>query len=245
MCNAGTILIIAGQQRDTVNHIRGVLFDLDGTLLRYERSPEEVLTLSFETVGIDPLFSIDDYYARFDEFAQQHDSMEELRSDCFTTLAVENGHTAQLGRDVARVFNSERDQTRVELQPSAREVIEQFHQKYELAVVTNGAQDAQQQKIDAVGLEQWIDTVVIAGNDIPPKPASEPFLSALDSLGVSSDTAVHIGDSLAADIGGATDVGLRTVWISSGSSQEYAPTYQVDSLADLSPPPWEKRSEPC
>lgn len=224
-----------------MSQIQAVLFDLDGTLLRYERSPDEVLTLSFETLGVAPLFSIEDYYRRFDEFAQQHDSMEELRSDCFATLAVENGHAAQLGRDVATAFHSERDQTRVELQPAAREVMEQFNQECKLAIVTNGAQDTQQQKIDAVGLERWVDTVVIAGNDIPPKPASEPFLCALNSLGASPTTAIHIGDSLAADIQGATNAGLRTVWVSSsnGSSQEQTPTYQVGSLADLLPPPWQ------
>ncbi|MFQ3318696.1 MAG: FMN phosphatase YigB (HAD superfamily) [Natronomonas sp.] len=103
--------------KSDVSRIETVLFDLDETLVQYERSPGEVLQASFETVGIEPLFSVEEYYARYDEFAERCDSMNELRSECFAALAAENGFERQLGQAVADTYSEERDQTNVELPP--------------------------------------------------------------------------------------------------------------------------------
>ncbi|MDF9745311.1 HAD family hydrolase [Natrinema salsiterrestre] len=225
-----------------MKRIETVLFDLDGTLLRYERSPGEVLRASFERVGTDPLFSVGDYYDRFDEFAGRCDSMVELRSDCFAALAAENGHDAALGRAVATAFDAERDQSNVELFPRAGEVLETIGTRYAVGIVTNGARDAQRRKIDAVGLEHWAETIVIAGQDVPPKPASEPFERALDALDAPPETAVYVGDSLESDVGGATAAGLHTVWVSGGDTDADGPrpTYQIERIGNLLPTPWNR-----
>lgn len=223
-----------------MKRIEAVLFDLDGTLLRYRRSPGEVLHGSFERVGVEQLFHVEDYYARFDEFAERCDSMDELRSECFASLAAENGYSADIGREVATAFTDERDQANVELYPRVPDVLETLSRNYTIGIVTNGARDAQQQKIEAVDLGRWTDTIVIAGQGIPPKPAIDPFRDALGDLGVTPDAAVHVGNSLEADVGGATAAGLDTVWISDEDvTHEYTPTYQLESVSRLIPPPWE------
>jgi putative hydrolase of the HAD superfamily len=226
-----------------MNPIETVLFDLDGTLLRYERSPEEVLRVSFENVGINPLFSVEDYYDRFDEFARRCESMNELRSDCFAALAAENGYDAALGRAVARAFDAERDQSNVELYPRAREVLETIGTRYAVGIVTNGARDAQRRKIETVGLESWADTIVIAGQEVPPKPAPDPFERALEALDATPETAVHVGDSCGMDVEGATAAGVRSVWVSDGDDTDddgSTPTYQVETIEDLLPVPWNR-----
>ena len=45
------------------------------------------------------------------------------------------------------------------------------------------------------------------------KPDPAIFQRALDTLGISPHRAMHIGDSLHSDIGGASQLGLTTVWI--------------------------------
>lgn len=220
-----------------------VLFDLDGTLVQYERSPGEVLQVAFEVAGCDPLFSVEEYYARFDEFAARHDSMDALRSACFAALAAENGYDEDCGRAVAAAFRRERDQTNVSFRPSADRVLEELEGRHRLAVVTNGAPDAQRQKIAAVDLERWVDAVVYAGDDVPTKPAPEPFERALRALDATPATAVHVGDSLETDVAGATAAGLDSVWIAEGrDAGEYAPTYRVDALDEILSLPWVERS---
>lgn len=223
--------------------IEAITFDLDDTLIRYERSPGAVLRTSYEILETEPLFSVEEYYARYDEFAKKCDSMKELRSDCFATLAAENGYKRQLGRDVAETFSDVRDQSNVELLPSADRVLEAASRRYRVAVITNGARDAQQRKIDATDLERWIDATIIAGRDIPPKPDPEPFERALQSIGASPTTTVHVGDSLETDIAGATAVGLDSVWIAPDeTAQGFDPTYRVESIGDLLQLPWMKDS---
>lgn len=222
-----------------MGRITAVSFDLDGTLIRYERPPDEVLRACFEVLDQEPLFSVEEYYARYDEFAETCDSMDELRAECFAALAADNGYDRRLGRDVADVFSEERDQSNVELLPSAARVLDELGDEYRIAVVTNGARDAQRQKIDAVDLERWIDTVVIAGYDVAPKPDPAPIERAMRSLGVAPETAVHIGNSLETDVAGATAAGVDSVWIAAGKDpQGFEPTYTVNTIDGLSPPPW-------
>lgn len=225
-----------------MGRIEAVLFDLDGTLVRYRRSPGEVLRSSFEAVGVDPLFSVEEYYARYDEFAQESDSIVELRSDCFATLAGENGYERQLGRDVAAAFTDERDQSNVELLPGVVPVLTELCRGYRLAIVTNGVRDAQRRKIDAVGLDRWIDATVLAGHDAPPKPDPEPFERAIRSLGATTGTAAHVGDSLETDIAGAANAGVDSVWVSDERpAGGYAPTYRIGSIGELTSLPWVER----
>ncbi|MFC7164584.1 HAD family hydrolase [Halospeciosus flavus] len=228
-----------------MTQLEAVLFDLDGTLVQYKRSPGEVLEEAFDAVGCNSLFSVEDYYARYDEFAEKCASMEELRSDCFAALAAANGYDRQRGRAVANAFNEERDQTRVELLPGVSDVLDELSHAYRLAIVTNGAPDAQQQKINAVNLTQWVDETIIAGHDISPKPDPEPFDRALRSLNVTSTATVHVGDSPETDIAGATAAGIASVLVSeTDRHKEYTPTYRIESIRELLSLPWIERPAP-
>lgn len=219
-----------------------VLFDLDDTLVRYERSPGEVLLAAFEAVGCDTLFSVEEYYARYDEFAEKCDSMDELRSECFAALAESNGYERRRGRAVAAAFSEERDQTRVELLPSVEDVLGEVSSEYRTAIVTNGARDAQHQKIDAVGLDRWVDEIVVAGHDVPPKP-HPPFERAIRALGVTPESTVHVGDSPETDVAGASAAGLDSVLVAEGSAAvEPSPTYRIESIDALRSLPWLEES---
>jgi HAD superfamily hydrolase (TIGR01509 family) len=214
--------------------VETVLFDLDDTLVQYQRSPGEVLQASFEACDLDPLFSVEEYYQRFSELREDHDSIESLRTACFATLAEDHGHDPSLGREVAAAYADSRDQTNVEFVPGAREVLDRLDGAVDLGVVTNGTGDAQRAKIETVALDQWVDTTVFAGESVPAKPDTIPFERALDALDASPDTAVHVGDSLTSDVAGANAAGIRSVWLSADDAGEGpAPTHRIGSLTEL------------
>ena len=191
--------------------IRAVLFDLDDTLIRYRRSSGRLLRESFDAVGVDPIFPVTAYYDRFREFADETDSVAELRRGCFAALCADRGRDPEIGRRVAEVYADERDHREVKWLPGAREALEALGDRYRLGVVTNSPADAAQQKIDAAGVDAYAETVVFAGHHTPAKPAIEPFDRALDALAVDPDRAVHVGDSLRSDVAGANAAGLRSV----------------------------------
>jgi len=127
----------------TVDAVGAVLFDLDGTLCRYRRSPGEVLAVTFEREGLDPLFPVEAYYEAFDRFAADADGMADLRERCFAALCADRGHDPAVGRSLARTFADERDHRDVVATPGAHAALDALDGTVPLGVVTNGPRDAQ------------------------------------------------------------------------------------------------------
>lgn len=222
----------------TLAGIDTVLFDLDHTLVAYRRTSGELLAGSFEACDLDPLFSVEAYYERFDELRDRHDSIGSLRTDCFERLAAENGHDPALGREVARSYAGMRDQTNVALLPGARTVLDSLQGRVDLGVVTNGTGDAQRAKIDAVDLDRWIETTVFAGEEVSAKPDTAPFERALTRLDATPDSTVHVGDSLSSDVAGANAAGLCSVWLADDPTDgdvagNPTPAHRIDRIDEL------------
>jgi HAD superfamily hydrolase (TIGR01549 family) len=108
-----------------------------------------------------------------------------------------------------------------------------------LAVITNGPLDAQTDKLRALAILDRFDVVTTSGGAGIMKPDPQIFRLTLDSLGVPVDRAIHIGDNLVSDVGGAKAAGLATVWFNEhGKSVQPgapAPDYVVMSLREVRP----------
>ncbi|MFB6070951.1 MAG: HAD family hydrolase [Halanaeroarchaeum sp.] len=211
-----------------------VLFDLDDTLVRYERPAAEVLDATFERVGVDPFFEVADFQTRYDRFFPQSDSIDHLRELVFADIAVESGRDPALGRDLARTYAAERDHSRVRLLPGAPALLDALDGR-PLGLVTNGDPTMQRPKLRATGLTDRFDTVVYAGHDTASKPDPEPFEHALGDLGVDAASGAFVGNDPRSDVDGAHGVGLRSVWIRHGTEEtpSVAPDATVDCLDEL------------
>jgi HAD superfamily hydrolase (TIGR01549 family) len=219
--------------------VDAVLFDLDDTLCSYRRSTEELLAASFDAVGVDPLFPPSAYYERFAAFLGDHDTMAAFRAACFADAARAHGSDPELAREVAAVFEARRDQTAVDPLPGAVDAVRALADEHALGLVTNGPPDAQTTKLGALGLADAFETTVFAGFDAPVKPAPDPFERALSALGVPADRAVMVGNSPTSDVAGARAAGLRAAWLrEEDRSPDEAPAYVLDSMRELSDPPW-------
>ncbi|WP_267640305.1 HAD family hydrolase [Haloarchaeobius amylolyticus] len=220
-----------------------VLFDLDDTLCTYRRSVPEMLDVAFEAVGVDPFFAAPDYYERYDRFVDDCSGMRELRATCFASLAEETGYDPDLGRELAAAYADERDHGNVEPLPGAGSAVEALAGDHRLAVVTNGAPEMQGQKLSALPFADAFEHVVHAGYDTPAKPAPDAFHHVLDLLGSDSARTVHVGNSLRSDVAGAQAAGVRAAWLAGEAGQhpgtdEPTPEYVLESLGELTDPPW-------
>ena len=84
---------------------------------------------------------------------------------------------------------------------------------FTLVVITNGPEYSQIPKVEAVNLVAHVDHIIIGGQEPEQKPARSIFEKALKLAGCEAHEAIHVGDSLAADIAGAHNSGITSVWI--------------------------------
>ncbi len=220
--------------------VDGLIFDLDGTLCEYHRPGSDVLETAFERVGVEPYFTVADYYERFEDFVAGNDGIREIRADTFATMAVESGRDPEIGRELAAVYAAERDHSAVRWLPGAEAALDELGDRYPLSIVTNGDPKMQGEKLAALGLEDRFEAVVHAGFDAPSKPAPEPFEVALSSMGVDAPRAVTVGNSLEHDVAGAHNAGLQSVWLDreGGRVATPEPHHRIESMHDLRAEPW-------
>jgi putative hydrolase of the HAD superfamily len=218
--------------------IDAVLFDVDDTLCHYRRSGGELLELAFADVGVEPFFEATAYHRRYAEFMADTDGVDDLRRECFAAIADESGYDRDVGYAVADAFAAERDHRAVDPLPGALEAVDRLRADHVVGVVTNGEPWMQRQKLEGLGLDDAFEVVVHAGYDTAAKPAPEPFHRALDTLDVSPDRAVHVGNSLSSDVTGAHNAGLASAWLEQATEPEPVPHYTLRSMHDLHTPPW-------
>jgi putative hydrolase of the HAD superfamily len=131
-----------------------------------------------------------------------------LRSlaDCFTRLAarpVGAAEQAQLDEFATAFAHG-----KVELMPQVTDVLDELGSRHELLLMTKGAVDEQQRKIDASGLAGHF-----AGIDVVPVKDPATYRRVAGARGLDAGRTWMIGNSPKSDIIAARAAGLRAVFI--------------------------------
>ena len=87
--------------------------------------------------------------------------------------------------------------------------------------------------LEPTGLVGLVDCVVSSAATGAAKPDPQIFGVALELLGAKTAGAVHVGDSLAKDIEGAREAGIRAVFLARDGRQPPTGVETIHSLADL------------
>ncbi|KEZ94199.1 YjjG family noncanonical pyrimidine nucleotidase [Nonlabens ulvanivorans] len=96
--------------------------------------------------------------------------------------------------------------------PGCIDLLNSLKGKFEMHLITNGFNGVQQNKIDKAGLNDYFNIVLTAEAAGYKKPAPQIFHQAIEMAGASIENSLMIGDSYAADILGAQQVGIKTIW---------------------------------
>ena len=100
-----------------------------------------------------------------------------------------------------------------EFYPGIVEFLAEARKLFTLVVITNGPEYSQVPKVQAVHLARYVDHIIIGGQEPEQKPARSIFEKALRLANCEAHEAIHVGDSLAADIAGAHNTGITSIWI--------------------------------
>jgi putative hydrolase of the HAD superfamily len=228
--------------------ISTVLLDLDDTICAHPRSTADRLADAFDAAGVEPFFDVADFRRWLPKVSA--DTTLELREECFAGIADEQRRDPADERNpdpadalaVARAYEDP-DPTAVEFLPGAATALDRLGERHDLALVTNGDRPTQTRKLDALGIGDRFAAATYAAAGRPVKPDSDPFDRTLSALGVPADEAVHVGNSLRADVAGAHAAGVWSVWLDgdgpgSVSAADHDPHHTVASMHDLHDPPW-------
>lgn len=179
---------------------RAIVFDLDGTLLTFDREYETLLREAFrEANGAAPDEHIQAYLERF--------------GNAFGTLEPEPIRTAfasldgEIDPDALRESLLAKETEYARTPPGAEDDLARLHESFTLAVLTNGLPEWQREKLEATGLSPYFDAVVSSYVVGAHKPDPAPFREMERRLG--ADTYAMVGDS-ESDVEGAESVGWQT-----------------------------------
>ncbi|ELU9053876.1 HAD-IA family hydrolase [Vibrio parahaemolyticus] len=120
--------------------------------------------------------------------------------------------------------------------PGVKEMLTDLRKHYKLVVITNGPIFSQHPKLKATQMDEWVDHIIVGGEEPEEKPAASIFQKALNLVDVKPEEALHIGDSLAADIAGANNMGILSVWVNAtGASNptEITPNFEIRETVEL------------
>jgi len=97
--------------------------------------------------------------------------------------------------------------------PGAVDLLDNLKGKgYKLGVISNNDGRAEE-KCEEVRIREYFEVVLDSTNLDLIKPDSRIFKHALNSLGLSSGEAIHIGDMYGADVMGGMNAGLDVIWL--------------------------------
>lgn len=95
----------------------------------------------------------------------------------------------------------------------ARDLLEYLRSKYKVYVASNASMHQQTNRMKRAELDGYIDGYFVSEEIGFPKPQKEFFAACFKALpDVKPQDVVMIGDSLSADIKGACEYGLKTIW---------------------------------
>ncbi|MFC6717131.1 HAD family hydrolase [Natrialbaceae archaeon GCM10025810] len=214
-----------------------ICFDLDRTICEPTRETDSVLEAAFARAGVDPFCTAAEMRAAVPSLPTAETDREFFEL-LFAELAGRTGVDPALAPTLAESYLAERDPTAVRFRPGAEAALEYARERAPVGLITNGGRETQTRKLRALGIEDTFDAAVFTepSAGIYPKPDLAPFEHALGTLGADPHEAIHVGDSLHADVAGANAVGMDSAWLSAidgpdaSASADHRPTYELPSL---------------
>ncbi len=199
--------------------IRHVFFDLDHTLWDFDKNSgltfEKIFKLNGLEVELSTFLEVYEpinlnYWKLYREEKVTKSALRYGRlKDAFNAINVDVeddmiNHLSVAYIDYLTTFNH--------LFEGALDILNYLRDKYELHIITNGFEEAQERKMHNSNIRNYFKTITNSEMVGVKKPNPRIFNFALDSANANPDESVMIGDSLEADIEGAHNIGMETIY---------------------------------
>ena len=226
---------------------QAVIFDLDGTLRESKPHFMDALHQTLLDMGLD----VDPFKWRLTErwvheyWAQSPEIIEDVRlygqdqvwNRFLTRLMSKVGHP-HANEDEVRAFGDhmrEVFQPVSELTPGAREVLTALQNHHLTLGVLSNRSNPFDEELTKLGIADFFDFTLAAGEVGVWKPRPEIFQAALERAGVGPDEAIYIGDNYYADIVGAREADMAAILVDWRRVFTDVPATRVERLDAILP----------
>jgi len=123
------------------------------------------------------------------------------------------------------------------LMPHARDLLTKLSPDHTLVVISNGTRRKQERILRDAKIDSFFEKVYLAEEIGYSKPDINFFKTVVENLSLdNSKDAIVIGDSLTADIQGAINSNLDSIWFNPYQikQDDICPTYEVTDLSEIS-----------
>ncbi|MBI5714151.1 MAG: HAD family hydrolase [Chloroflexi bacterium] len=228
--------------------LRGLIFDLGSTLIYNQHNnqwsqlrPRLVADLVVDLKAQGLTFDNEQFTAAFirniEDFDQQRQThFKEITTEyilrvTFKELNIQADHL-NLPRALAALFSFSESQWQPmpHVHPTLRLLQERG---FKLAIVSNAADSANVQRlIDNAHLRSYFDPIIISANVGVRKPNPRIFDPVLKTWGFTANEVVVIGDTLGADILGAKNAHIKSIWVTMQADTPYNTAHRDTIVPD-------------
>lgn len=194
-----------------------ILWDVDGTLLNFDKTEDYALTNSFEKFQLEYNPSIKELYQQINKAL-----WKQLEEQLITKDQVIYGRFEQLFQKLTiNGISSAEFQDYYQnvlantyfIQDDSVSLCRKLQGKVKQYIVTNGVKTTQETKLSLSGLDQIMDGVFISEVIGYPKPDKRFFDAAFNQMiPADKERILIIGDSISSDICGGISYGIKTCW---------------------------------
>ena len=224
---------------------QAILFDLDDTLYSLPGCEAQALQRTVDSAGLQPVLAADfvDTYAtissqywaaRMAGGGTQY-TREQVIELSWRGFLTHFGLDTGISTALAEQFWMEFCRSSA-LNPGAAAVLQRLSETYRLGMITNGYSDSQRGRLEAAGLRDVFDPLLISEEAGAAKPDARIFEMALAQLGLPPEEALYVGDSVSHDREGCLRAGIDFCHYCSGLKSCDEPPdarYRISELTDL------------
>ncbi len=228
-----------------MNKYQHLFFDLDHTLWDFDKNAETTLTGIFEYFDLNTRVNaaFDDFYQKYlfhnqelwERYHKGLISADDLKwKRMWRTMLDFKVADEPLAKELSARF-LEVLPTQKKVFPYTFEILDYLKEKkYQLHLITNGFEKTQWSKLKNSGLDKYFTHVITSEGSNSLKPKKEIFEYAINKAGATMKQSIMIGDNLDADIQGAMNAGMDTIFVNHiNASTDINPTYTVTHLKQL------------
>lgn len=219
-----------------------ILWDLDQTILDFNRSMEYALRYSFDKLqlaldeGQIALYSAinDSYWKRLE---RGEITKDEVLIGRFRTFFERLGITGRAPEEIADIYQDALGSVFFFRDEADKLIMQLKEQGYKQYIITNGVNRTQAKKLRLSGLDKLVDGVFVSELLGHPKPQKEYFDACFERMeGITREECILVGDSITSDMQGGINAGVTTCWYNPDkqpNSSGLAVDYEIRDLWEL------------